>query len=551
MTTLVDSTNELLAERAGPPERVWELAASRLLRHPDAGLNTAIEACDRWAEDPNRLAVIVRHSADEPGQRWTFAEMKRSSSRLARALHAMGVGPASRVAALLPQGIEAYLTALAAWRLGAVFIPLYPGFGSAGLAQRLGHGRPGVVVTDEASMAALLEASEMIDLRAQTIGVNAATSGPPDVPDFWTLVEENPEWTEVADTAASDTATLLYTSGTTGAPKGCQLPHSYLLTMQPFVRHCYMLRPGDVFASTSSPGWVNGLYSTGFCVSAEGIPRVIYTGRFDARTWLRILEQEGVTYFSSAPSALREIMPMVEEVGFPSSLRGGASAGEHQGAELSRLWARYCDSPLQETYGTTEIGLVMGTPGYPGAARDMGALPDVVPGFEVILVDEDGEPTTASTGMIAVRNVGFHGCTGYLEDEAKWAERWHGDWYLTGDMARRDEKGQLWFQGRDDDLIVTSGYNVGPAEVEAVLIKHPSVRDVAVVGAPDAKRGSVVRAVVIPEPAQDHDRAELAQELKDLVRRQLGRHAYPRIVEFADALPRSAAGKVQRRLLRA
>lgn len=542
---------ELVAERSASPAAVWRSAEARLAQDPKLGFNTVVEACDKWADDPERVAVIVRH-ADGASERWTYAEMKRTSAQLATALASTGVQGGDRVAALLPQGIEAYLTALAAWRLGAVFIPLYPGFGSEGLVQRLRHGAPKVVVTDVDSWGALDQALQQVSSKPGLISVQRGTEVLPDgAADFWALVDGHAAMEAVAATSAFDTATLLYTSGTTDLPKGCLLPHSYLLTMQPFVRHTYVLRAGDVFASTSSPGWVNGLYSTGFCVSAEGIPRVIYTGRFDARIWLRILEEEKVTYFSSAPSALREILPACEEAGFPRHLRGGASAGESQGAELSRMWAEHCESPLQETYGTTEIGLVMATPGYPVEPREFGALPEVLPGFEVCLVDNKGEPTDAELGMLAVRNPGYQGCTGYLEDEGRWAERWSGDWYLTGDLARRDEQGQLWFRGRDDDLIVTSGYNVGPAEVESILVKHPMVRDAAVVAAPDARRGSVVRAVVIREPGETPiDDEALALGLKELVRERLGRHAYPRIVDFVDSLPRNAAGKVQRRFLR-
>jgi acetyl-CoA synthetase len=540
---------ELIDERLLTPRQVWAAAENRLAKHPSEGLNTAFESCDRWARDPNRLAIIVRHSPDAAAERWTFAEMARTSSRLATALTSHGISRGDRVAALLPQGIEAYLAALAVWRIGATLVPLYPGFGVDGIAQRVKSAEPAAVITDMESTGALLEAlsaTRLDPLIIQAAGRNKAGT-PGEHLDFWDLVETHSPAAHMVNTAAHDTATLLYTSGTTGIPKGCMLPHSYLLTLQPFVRHTYALGAGDIFSSTSSPGWVNGLYSTGVSVSALGLPRVIYTGRFQAQAWLDILRQEKVTYFSSAPSAMKHLIPAAAELGLPESIRAAASAGEHMGAALASAWAKLCPEPLEETYGTTEVGIVLSTPAFDKAPRDFGALPATVPGFEIALMNEQGE-VQAEEGIIAVRNVGYAGCTGYSNAPEQWSKRWRDDWYLTGDLATRDEKGQLWFKGRDDDVIVTAGYNVGPSEVEAAITLHPLVKDVAVVAAPDQARGSVVRAVIVAEPGADPSR--VSSEVKELVRTRVGRHLYPRIIDFVAELPRNQAGKIQRNVLR-
>ncbi|MFE7423367.1 acyl-CoA synthetase [Rhodococcus sp. NPDC057529] len=544
---------ELLDERRATPQQVWEAAEDRLAKHPALGLNTAFEACDRWADDPRRLAIVVRHSPDTPAQRWTYADLARASSRFATALAAKGVRRGHRVATLLPQGIEAYIAALAIWRIGAIVVPLYPGFGVDGIAQRLGAAEPTAVIVDQSSAATLgsaLSSSSRFDpvvIEVADPDPNVGPLGRSSDLSFWDLIDRNAADAAVVNTAAHDTATLLYTSGTTGVPKGCLLPHSYLLTMQPFVRHAFALGDGDLFASTSSPGWVNGLYSAGMCVTAAGRPRLIYTGRFDPQAWLDILRQEGVTYLSSAPSAMRQLIPLSKQQGMPPSLRAAASAGEHLGATLAGAWAKLCPEPIQETYGTTEVGLVLATPAFDQSPSDLGALPAPVPGFEVALMDDRGD-LQEHEGIIAVRNIGYVGCTGYSNAPDKWAQRWRGDWYLTGDLATRDDRGQLWFKGRDDDLIVTSGYNVGPAEVEAAITLHPQVKDVAVVAAPDRARGSVVRAVIVAQ--HDADESQLASEVKNLVRTRLGRHVYPRIIDFVDDLPRNQAGKVQRNVLR-
>lgn len=544
--TVID---QMRAERHLAPGEVWKAAESRLARHPSEGLNTAYEACDRWSDDHSRIAVVVRHPDGKPAEYWTYAEMSRASSRLATALSAGGVTRGDRVAILLPQGIEAHLAALAVWRMGAVLVPMYPGFGAEGLLQRLRGSSPTVIIVDHASRANLdsaLSGSD-IDPILITVGHGSEKPRPAGEKGFWELIDRHDALVAPLDTAANETATLIYTSGTTGQPKGCLLPHSYLLTMQPFVRHSFALGESDLLAATSSPGWVNGLYSVGACVSAEGRPRVIYTGRFDAAGWVELIREEGVTYLSSTPSALRHLLPVCAETGFPGTLRGGASAGEHQGAELAAIWSRYCSEPLRESYGTTEIGLVMAARAFDPTSYPQGALPAALPGFEIALMDDAGN-VQEDLGIIAVRNPAYPGCTGYLDAEDKWAARWRGEWFLTGDLARRDEDGQLWFQGRDDDLIITSGYNVGPTEVEAIVFEHPDVKEVAVVSAPDEVRGSVVRAVVVASP--DADQQRLRAEITGAVRTKLGRHVYPRIIDFVDELPRNPAGKVLRNVLR-
>lgn len=545
-------TNELRNERLLPPEKVWERAENRLSKSPSAGLNTALEAVDRWAEDPTRVAFIVKNSPGAPSDRWTYAQVSAVSSRLATGLRKLGVRRGDRVASLQGQTLEAYLTATAVWRMGAVLVPIYPGFGTEGVVQRTRPALPSAIISDANSFPTLSEALTESGSNAPVIIVddkNWPGKGLPssEVRGFWEVVDSHAADAPVVNTKADETATLLYTSGTTGTPKGCLLPHSYLLTMQPYVRHTYGLGRHESFASTSGPGWVNGLYSAGMCVTAAGTPRMLFDGRFDAADWLTMLDEERIDYLSSAPSAMRRIIPALRERGLPSSLRAAASAGEHVGAGLANEWATITGRPLQETYGTTEIGLVMATPFYEGESVSSGALPPVTPGFEVALMNPAGE-FQDDEGIIAVRNPGYQGCTGYDNAPEKWEERWRGDWYLTGDLAMRDDKGQLWYRGRDDDLIVTSGYNVGPSEVENAIMDHPGVSEVAVIAAPDPSRGSVVRAVIVPNSGASHE--QMRNEVKEFVKSRLGRHAYPRIIDFADELPRNPAGKLQRALLR-
>lgn len=544
---------DLLAERAKSASDVWAAVESRLDRPVAEGLNTAREACDRWARDRARLAMIVCHP-DGSSERWTFADLAEVSSRLATALRAAGLRRGDRFAALLNQGIEPYICALAAWRAGLIYMPLFVGFGREALAERLNGGQPAAVVVDHAFRKTLEDARELLsgDPAIYTVtgpkgqGLLAGDRS------LWAELERHPADCPVENTAANDPATLLYTSGTTGPPKGCIQPHSLLLTLDPFVRHTFALQPGDMLFTGANPGWAYGLYTTGFALMAHGHPRVIYTGDFNPAAWLRILRAERVTYLAAAPSAYRKLVAAAARTGLRAALRGATSAGEPLDAPLVQSWQALSvdgrdHGDIQDGYGQSESAMSLANLAYADQPVVPGALNSVVPGFELGLVDEHGTEQ-AELGVIALRNPRYLASVGYWNAQEKWKERWRGEWFLTGDMARRDEHGRWWILGRDDDLIITSGYNVGPTEVENIVLAQPGVAEAAVVGAPDPARGAVVRAVVVPDGTVP--RAELTERIQAAVREGLGRHAYPRIVDFVDELPRTEVGKVRRNQLR-
>jgi acetyl-CoA synthetase len=472
------------------------------------------------------------------------------SSRLATAWKAAGLRRGDRVAALVTQQIEAYISALAAWRAGFVYMPLFVGFGPAALAQRLSGGEPAAIVVDHRYRGRLAEALGSVEGNPQIYTV-AGESGRGIVRgdrSLWAEIDRHAAETAAEMTAPSDPATLIYTSGTTGAPKGCVQPHSMLLTIQPFVRHAFALRPGDMFFTGANPGWAYGLYTTGAGPMSLGHPRVIYTGDFDPRAWLRVFADEQVTYIAAAPSAFRKLVPAARRSGLPTCVRGATSAGEPLDAPLVREWRELTGTDIQDGYGQSESAMLLGNLAFDDRPTVAGALASVVPGFDVELVDDDGVPQREQ-GIIAVREPRYQGSTGYRDAGDLWAKRWRGEYFLTGDIARRDEDGRFWFVGRDDDLIVTSGYNVGPSEVENLVLAHPGVADAAVVAAPDPDRGSVVRAVVVLGGQVPQDR--VAEELRQTVKDKLGRHAYPRIIDFVAELPRTETGKIKRNVLRA
>jgi acetyl-CoA synthetase len=540
---------DLIRERRFSAQQIWDAAEARLDRPISEGLNTAHEVCDRWARDRARIALIVR-DADGTSTRWTYAELSRASSRLATAWRSDGVQRGDRVCAILPQQIEAYIAALAAWRAGVIYVPLFVGFGPEALSQRISASEPALVVVDHRYRDNLTAAHQHLDGDpvVYTVGADHGAAPRSHDRDFWNAIDAHPAECSAVATASAEPATIIFTSGTTGAPKACVQPHSLLLTIHPFLRHVLALGPGDMLFSGANPGWSYGLYGVGVGPMSLGFPHVVYSGDFDPKQWLRIFEEEQITYVAAAPSAFRRLTTEAEELGLPASIRGATCAGEPLDAALAQAWKALSGNDLQDVYGQSECGLLLGCLDGDDTPPAAGALSSTIPGFEVDLVDEHGT-VQVDEGIIALRRTRYQASIGYRNADEQWAARWRGEYFLTGDLARRDAQGRMWFTGRADDLIVTSGYNVGPTEIENIILAHPGVEDAAVVGAADPKRGTVVRAVVVLSgrtPAQ-----QVSDDIKQEVKTKIGRHAYPRIIDFVDQLPRTETGKIRRGALRA
>lgn len=529
----------------------WEHVEAGLDRDPGDSLNTAHESCERFARDRGRLALIVVH-ADGTSERWTYFDLARAAARCSRAFGNLGLRRGDRVAALVSRQVEAWISALAAWRSGLVYVPLYVGFGPDALAQRLGPADPKAIVVDHRWRQAVTGALDALgqDVRVITVAGERGVGLEAGDRSFWAELERSAPDGPLVETAASDVATMLFTSGTTSAPKGCLIPHSGFVSLIPFVRHCLAVTSRDLLFATSDPGWAYGLYTCGCVPMSLGIARVVYSGDFDPSAWLSMIEAEQVTYVAGAPSAYRRLVRAARKDGVARSVRGATSAGEPLDADTVLGWQEVSGTLLRDGYGLSEVGMVLANLEQPPTPVVPGALSAVVPGFDVTLVDTEGEPVAdGEEGIIAVARAPFMLSQGYVGDQQSWDARWVNGRYLTSDLARRDEQGLWWFTGRADDVIVTSGYNVGPVEIESVLLEHRGVVEAAAVAAPDPARGSVVRAVVVRSP--DAPPAEaLTRELQRAVRERVGHHAYPRIVEYEDALPRTETGKLKRADLR-
>jgi len=536
-------------------DHVWESIEAGLSQHPAEGLNTAQEACGRFIAERGRLALIVRH-ADGSSERWTYRELYRAAARAASMFEDAGLRPGDRVAGVLSRQVETWIVALAAWRSGLIYVPMFYGLGADAMAYRLGTASAKLVVVDHRWRDALQLALDTLSSDVAVVTVTGPRGRGLVRGDrsFWAECERNAAGGAEVPTGAADPATLLFTSGTTGQPKACVMPHAALLSVMPYAKFSLGVTTRDLLFSTADPGWAYGLYTTGVAPMALGVPRVIYSGDFAAPAWWSVLDEEDVTCIAAAPSAYRKLLNPLHRKGVPAGLRVAAAAGEPLDADTARRWTAAGAPGIRDGYGLSEVGMVLADLAG-GPDPEPGTLGGPVPGFTVRLVDRDGRLVAeGESGLIAVERPRWQLSVGYENRPADWAARWQGTLFVTEDRARVRADGRWCFLGRDDDMIVTSGYNVSPVEVERVIAEHPGVAEVAAVAAEGPRGGTVVRAVVVRAVvvrAGDESPADqLAQELRAEVTRRVGAHASPRIVDYVDALPRNEVGKLQRGALR-
>lgn len=513
--------------------------------------NIAVDVCDRWAAlEPDRPAIL------EVSPDWTvtpvsFGRLRAQSNRLATALSTRGVGVGDRVAILLPQG-EAVLTAhLAAYKLGAIAVPLAALFGVDALAYRLRDSGASALITNAAGMMKVRQIAEPLpdlDLIVSTDGTGAGAE------DWGRLLAEASEDFSVADTGPDDPALMIYTSGTTGNPKGALHGHRVLPGHLPGVQmvHEFLPMPGDLAWTPADWAWAGGLLNMLLPALHFGVPVVARPHtRFDPEEAFRLMADLGIRNAFIPPTALRMLRSVDKPRDrFDLKLRTIAAAGEALGAETLNWGREALGLTINEAYGQTECNLVLSSCAAIGVSRP-GFIGKATPGHEVTIIRPDGsECAPNEEGQIAIRRPNPVMFLGYWRRPEATVDKFIGDWMTTGDQAVRDVDGYVRFVGRDDDVITSSGYRIGPGEIEDCLLKHPAVSLAAVVGKPDELRTEIVKAFVVPNagfvPSQD-----LASELQRFVRERLSAHEYPREIAFREELPLTTTGKIIRRLLRA
>jgi len=548
-----------------PEPASFEAMAAHFTWAVPARYNIVADICDKHCLGPDGGAAtaIIEDRADGPPRRHSFADLRAASSRLANALAGRGVSPGDRVAVLLGQQWETAVAHVAAWRLGAVSVPLFTLFGLDALRFRLSDSGAAALITDAVQverLASLLP--DVPDLRTVLClgaGSAVAVGDPAQRIIAWEAAMAAASETRApADTGADDPAVIIYTSGTTGKPKGALHAHRVLLGHLPGVELPQNLfpQPGDLFWTPADWAWIGGLIDVLLPSLHHGVPVLAQrAAKFDPEAALALMARHGVRNAFLPPTALKMLRRVEDPRRFGARLRSIGSGGETLGAGLLDWGRETFGLTINEFYGQTECNLVVGNCAELFPVRP-GSMGRPIPGHTVAVIDPaTGEPLpTGGLGSIAVRRPDPVMFLGYWNNPEATAAKFVGDWLLTGDTGRMDEDGYLWFVGRDDDVITSAGYRIGPGEVEDCLLKHPAVAMVAVVGVPDAERTEIVKAFVVPVPgalAQHGGEDGLTKALQDFARTHHAAHAYPRRIQFMETLPMTTTGKIMRKDLRA
>jgi acetyl-CoA synthetase len=546
----------------------WDDARALLARMPGGGLNIAYEAVDRHAGGPHAHHVALRYlKTGAPTRDVTYAGLFLSTNRFANVLTALRVAPGSRVFTLLGRVPELHVAILGALKQGAVVSPLFSAFGPEPVRQRLSLGDARVLVTTAA-----LYRRKVEPIRAQVPGLEHVllVDDYDDVPDgtlsLPALMRAADPLFDTYRSNPDDLALLHFTSGTTGTPKGAMHVHEAVVAHVATARYALDLHPDDVYWCTADPGWVTGTSYGIIAPLTLGVTSIVDEDEFDARRWYRILDEQRVTVWYTAPTAIRRMMragPAAAGDADTSALRFIASVGEPLNPEAVRWGVQAFGLPIHDNWWQTETGGIM-VANFAAADIKPGSMGRPLPGIETAVLQRDAHGAVvldADGNALLVDEPGVEGelgirpgwpsmFRGYLNEPERSRKCFAGGWYCSGDLVTRDEDGYYWFVGRADDVIKSAGHLIGPFEVESALMEHPAVAEAGVIGVPDPIAGEVVKAFVALRSGYVESDA-LARELYGFARKRLGPAVAPKAIEFRGDLPKTRSGKIMRRLLKA
>ena len=523
--------------------------------HPHSGtpdrFNIAQVCCDRWAAEPERIAIIQKN-ADGSVQQHSFLTLQQHANRLANSLREHGVQAGDRVGIMLPQGLEAGSAHIALYKLGAIAVPLFKLFGTDAIEHRASNCAMRALITDASGLQKIegiranlpeLQLCYVIDAPAQRA----------DVLDYHEQLKRHSDRFETLDTAAQDPALIIYTSGTTGHPKGALHAHRVLLGHLAGVRssHDGFPQPGDRMWTPADWAWIGGLLDVLLPAWYHGVPVVAYRAdKFVAEDVFGLIEELDIRNVFFPPTALKLLRPVENpQQRWQLSLRSVASGGESLGDELLAWGDQALGVRINEFYGQTECNLVVSSCASQGVYRAH-AIGRAVDGYNVAIIDDYGVVVpTGDSGHIAVATPNGSQMLRYWENTQATEEKYINGWLVTGDKGSMDEDGYIFFLGRNDDVITSAGYRIGPTPIEDCLIKHPAVKLAAAIGKKDPIRTEVVKAFVVLNEGYAASDTTIKQ-LQAHVRAQLAAHEYPREIEFLDELPMTTTGKIIRKALR-
>nr|EJI97910.1 AMP-binding enzyme family protein [Rhodococcus sp. JVH1] len=527
-----------------------------LVEYDTPGACAAELLCDRHPDDKVAFTVV---ESDLATTDLTYRDLRRKSAQFAAALTELGIEPGDRIATLMSKSAQLVIVLLGIWRRGAVHVPLFTAFAPPAIGFRLESSDAKIVVSD-ANQLDKLQPGDDIPADAPWLVIAAdSTENPAQLRLDDLLAGYTPDDPRGNAVAVGGQGPLvqLFTSGTTGTPKGVPVPVRALASFHAYLEFGLDARPDDVFWNAADPGWAYGLYYAILAPLASGTRSILLHAGFSAPLTWQIIERLGVTNFAAAPTVYRSLRADPTPVPAGISLRRASSAGEPLTPDVVSWSKQALGVEVHDHYGQTEHGMFISNAWHDALATDVpaGSMGKPLPGFvcAVLADDADELAPTGTMGRVVIDTVNspLLWFPGYIDAPEKTAQRYTDDgrWYLTGDAGMVDSDGNYFFSARDDDVIIMAGYRIGPFDVESVLVLHDDVIEAAVVGLPDELRGEVLEAfVVLRHGVVGGD--ELEAELQTLVKRKFAAHAYPRRVHFVPSLPKTPSGKVQRFLLR-
>lgn len=516
-------------------------------------VNLAHEAIDRHAESHRKNKVALYYKDDKRAEKYTFKEMKEWSNKVANVIKEYGnISKGDRVFIFMPRSPELYFAVLGAIKTGAIVGPLFEAFMEGAVRDRLTDSGAKVLITTQALLSRV-PVDELPDLK-QIFIVGENIEETETQYDFMKKVAEADKNFSIEWVDRNDGVILHYTSGSTGNPKGVLHVHNAMIQHYQTAKWVLDLQEEDVYWCTADPGWVTGTSYGIFGPWLTGTSNVVVGGRFKPEVWYKTIEDYGVTVWYSAPTAFRMLMGAGDEAVKQydlRSLRHVLSVGEPLNPEVVRWGMKVFNKRIHDTWWMTETGAQL-ICNYPSMLIKPGSMGKPIPGVEAAIVDDQGNVLPPHRmGNLAIKKGWPSMMQTIWNNEQKYESYFMpGDWYVSGDSAYMDEEGYFWFQGRVDDVIMTSGERVGPFEVESKLVEHPAIAEAGVIGKPDPVRGEIIKAFIALrdgyEPTQ-----ELIEEIRTFVKQGLAAHAAPREIEFREKLPKTRSGKIMRRVLKA
>ena len=524
----------------------WKLARKELDWFDGTKINAAYNAVDRHTQTWRKNKVAL-YWEDEDGttKQYTFEQLSLLSNKMGNILKDFGVNRGARVFIFLPRVPELYISFLGVLKIGAIAGTLFSAFQEQALADRLGNSDAEVVITNTELKTRIDKVRKKLPALKHIIIIDSA--------DFAKSMEHASDELHIARMDPDDYAFMLYTSGTTGKPKGVMHVHRAILQEHMTAKWVLDLRDEDTYWCTADPGWVTGIAYEILGSWSCGVTAVVFAGRFDPKRWYKILEKYKVSVWYTAPTAIRMLMAagstLLKDYDL-SALRHMCSVGEPLNPEAITWAIKAFDKPFHDTWWQTETGAIC-IANLPSLDIKIGSMGKPVPGVIAAIVDDHGKEVPDGTeGNIALKPKWPSMMHTIWRRPQKFESYFSHGWYLSGDHGMRDKDGYFWFIGRADDVIKTAGERVGPFEVESALVAHPAVVEAGVIGKPDAMRGEIIKAFVVLKSGTKPSE-ELKEELSQYVKKHLAGHAYPREIEFIDKLPKTRSGKIMRRILKA